>query len=117
MCGCWAGARRLPTDGNLTADDFHGLFIPLMSKQLDHRLLNNLPCFIFLKKLNIENAHQSLDFVTEQHIQGLQGYTRRKKRASLRLVRARHAVNLQKLKACLIALCPGAIGLVSSEKF
>jgi len=45
-------------------------------------------CLIFLKKLYIGSAHQSLDFVTEQHVQWLQSYTKRKKRASLRLLRA-----------------------------
>lgn len=110
MCGCWAGVGRLPIDDNLRVD-FHGLFNPLIAEQLDHKLLNNMPYFIFLKKLNTENAHQSLDFVTK-HVQGLQSYARRKKRASLRLVRAEHAVNLQKLGACLTALCPGAIGRV-----
>lgn len=83
--------------------------ILLISKQLDQRLLNNIPYFTFVKKLNTEDV-QSLGFFTEQHIQGFQNYKSRKKRASLRLIRAEHAVNLQKLKAWLIALCPEATG-------
>lgn len=28
VCGSWAGVRRLPTDGNLRAGYFQGLFYP-----------------------------------------------------------------------------------------
>lgn len=93
MCGCWAAAGQMPTDGKIRVDDFNGLFILLISKHLVHRLLNNMLYFIFLKKLNREST-QTLDFVTEQRAQGLQRYTRNKKRSSLRLVRAENAINL-----------------------
>lgn len=83
-------------------------FIPLISKQLVHRPLNNMPNLIFFEEKIYKTFSKA--YILLQNSMFRDSRTPNKEEEHFwELVKAEHAVILQKLKACPISFTPEVI--------